>query len=326
MKMQRCAGLRRHLSALLAMLLATFALQSWAEFPERAIRLVVPWPAGATTDVAARIFGDRLSKKLGVGVVVENRGGANAIVGTQFVAKSAPDGYTLEFTTSEPLTINPNIYKTLPYDVEKDLEPLAFVGRTYFVVAAKAAFPANDIQGAIALAKQQPGKITVGSYGIADMFLGSFESATGTQFLMVPFQGGGPAITAVLGGQVDLTLAASFSAAQHVAGGRIKVLGVGSAKRLQLLPDTPTFIEQGMAGFEIGNWVSIHAPRGLPERTREVLRQAIEEIVRSAEFVERGRAIGIEVDYAPPDALRAFMRADSARWRKVAREKKIEIE
>ena len=326
MNMQRCAGIVRIFNALLVALLIAPAVPAWAEYPERPIRIIVPWPAGATTDVVARIFGDRLSKKLGVGVVVENRAGANAIVGTQFVAKSAPDGYTLEFATSEPITINPNIYKSLPYDVEKDLEPLAFVGRTFFVIAARTGFAPNDIQGAIALARQQPGKITVGSYGIADMFLASFESATNTEFLKVPFQGGGPAVTAVLGGQVDLTLVAAFSAAQHLAGGRIKVLGIGGAKRLPLLPDVPTFIEQGMPGFEIGNWMSIMAPRGLPDRTREVLRQAIEEIVRSPDFVERGRAVGIEPEYGSPDALRAFIRSDSARWRKVAREKKIEIE
>ena len=326
MQIQPGTVVGRLLKFLLVTLLSTLTVHAWAEFPERTIRLIVPWPAGATTDVTARIFADRLSKKLGVGVVVENRGGANAIVGTQYVAKSAPDGYTLQFTTSEPLTINPNIYKSLPYDVEKDLEPLAFIARTYFVIAAKTAFPASDIQGAIALARQKPGKIKVGSYGIADMFLGSFEAVTNTQFLVVPFQGGGPAVTAVLGGQVDLTLVAAFSAVQHLAGGRLKVLGIGSAKRLSLLPDVPTFIEQGMAGFEIGNWMSMQAPRGLPDRTREILRQAIEEIVRAPDFVERGRTIGIEAEYLAPDALRAFMRADTARWRKIARDKKIEIE
>lgn len=299
---------------------------SRAEYPERPIRLVYPWPAGSAVDLASRIFAESLSKKLGVAVVVDNRSGANAIVGTQVVAKSTPDGYTLLMTTSEPLTINPNIYKTLPYDVEKDLDPLAFVGRTIFLIAANASFPANDVQSAIALAKKQPGKITVGSYGIADMFLAFFESVTGAEFLRVPFQGGGPAITATIGGQVDLTLVPTFTAAQHLASGRIKVLGIGSAKRLASLPAVPTFTEQGLPGFEIGNWVGILSPRGIPGAVRTRLQQPIEDIVRSPEFTDRLRAVGVEAEYMKADTFRAYIRAESARWGKIVREKNILVQ
>lgn len=297
-----------------------------AQYPDRPIRLVVPWPPGATTDVGARLFGERLAQKLNGSVVVENRGGANAIVGTNAVAKSPPDGYTLEFTTSEPITINPHLYKSLPYDVEKDLDPIAFIGRTFFVIAARTNLPANDAKGLIALARSNPGKITVGSYGIANLFLGAFESATGTQYTAVPYQGAGPAINAVIGSHVDVTLAASFSAAQHLRNGRIKLIGVGSAKRLSFLPETPTFIEQGLPGFEIGNWLSLFAPSGVPAPIREAVRKATEEIVGTPEFVERYRSIGIEAQYMGPDELRSFLRSDSARWAKIVAEKGLKAE
>lgn len=316
-------GTRFILSALILATATVVPSYSRAEYPERPIRLVYPWPGGSPTDAIARIFADRLSKKLNTNVVVDNRGGANAILGTQLVARSAPDGYTLFITTSEPLTINPNIYKKLPYDVEKDLEPLALVAKTYFVIVATASFPANDIQNLIALAKQKPGKIAVGGYGIADMFLASFESVTGTEFLRVPFQGGAPAITATIGGEVALTFVAASAAAQYP--GRLKTLGVGSAKRLASLPGVPTFVEQGLPGYEIGNWLGILAPRGIPGRARELLRQAIEQVARSSEFTDRVSAMGAEANYMPADALRAYIRAESTRWGKIVREKKIEL-
>lgn len=297
-----------------------------AAFPDRPIRLVVPWPAGATTDAIARVFAEQLGQRLGGSVVVENRGGANAIIGTQSVARSAPDGYTLLFTTSEPISINPHIYSSLPYDVEKDLDPIAFVGRTYFVIAARSDFPANDIPATIALAKKDPAKINVGSYGIANLFLGSFESVTGTEFTRIPYQGAGPAISAVIAGQVDLTLAASFSAAQHIRGGRVKLLAVGSSKRLGFIPDVPTFVEQGMPGFEIGNWLSIFAPHGTPQAVREALSAATRAVVQSKQFVERAQAMGIDAEFRGPGELLSFLQSDSARWAKVAKDKNIKAD
>jgi tripartite-type tricarboxylate transporter receptor subunit TctC len=313
--------------AVLGVLTAFLApLDAVAEYPDRPIKLVVPWPVGATTDSIARVFGQQLSQKLETSVIVENRGGANAIVGTQHVANAAPDGYTIEFTTSEPLAINPHVYKSLPYDVEKDLTAVAFVGRTYFVIAARTGFPADDIRQTIALARQQPGKLTVASYGIADLFLGSFESETGTEFLRVPYQGAGPAVTAVLGGQVDLTLAASFSAAQHLQGGRIKLLAVGSSERLPFIPQVPTFIEQGLAGFQIGNWLALMAPSSLDPKIQEKLENATREIVASPEFVQRSQSMGIEPKFAPGSELQSIIQADSKRWARVVKEKNIPLQ
>ncbi len=297
-----------------------------AAFPDRPVRLIVPWPAGSTTDAAARVFADQLGQRLGGTVVVENRGGANGMIGTQSVARSAPDGHTLLFATSEPLSINPHIYPSVPYDVEKDLDPIAFVGRTYFVIAARADFPGNDIPATIALAKKDPGKINVGSYGIANLFLGSFESVTGTEFTRIPYQGAAPAVSAVIAGQVDLTLAASFTAAQHIKGGRLKVLAVGSGKRLGFIPDVPTFAEQGMPGFEIGNWLGIFAAHGTPQAVRDTLSTATKAVLESPQFVEKAQAMGIDAEFRGPDDLRSFLRSDSARWAKVAKEKNIKAE
>jgi tripartite-type tricarboxylate transporter receptor subunit TctC len=303
---------------------ACIAANSYAAFPERPVRLVIPWPAGATTDALGREFARQLGEKLGESTFVENRGGANGMIGTESVARARPDGYTLLFTTSEPISINGNLYKSIPYDVEIDLEPVAFVGRTYFVFAARADFPANDMQQLIKLAKQKPKDINVGSYGIADLFLGSLESLTGTEFMAIPYQGAGPAITAVLGGQVDLTFAASFSAAQHLTGGRIKLLGVGSAERLSFIPNVPTFIEQGIAGYEIGNWLAVFAPRGLDATARAKLTEAIAAVVKSKAFEERARSMGVKPELGNGEYLADVVRKDMARWAKVAKDKNID--
>lgn len=299
------------------------AINSYAAFPDRPVRVVIPWPAGATTDALGRAFAQQLGEKLGGTTFVENRGGANAMIGTENVARSRPDGYSLLFTTSEPISINGSLYKSIPYDVEKDLEPVAFVGRTFFVIAARADFPANNMQELVQLAKQKPKVINVGSYGIADLFLGSLESLTDTEFMAIPYQGAGPAITAVLAGQVDLTFAASFSAAQHLAGGRIKLLGVGSSERLSFIPNVPTFIEQGIAGYEIGNWLAVFAPRGLDPAVRAKLTDAIAAVVKSKEFEERARSMGVKPELGNGEYLADVVRKDTARWAKVAKDKNI---
>lgn len=299
------------------------SINAYAAYPDRPIRLIYPWPAGSSSDQVTRLLAQELSTRIGESVIVENKPGANAIIGTQFVAKSQPDGYTLLMTTSEPLVINPNLYATLPYDPKRDLEPVAFVGRTVFVIAAKASFPANDTKALIALAKKDPGKYSVGTYGIAEMFLASFESASGTQFLAVPFQGGGPAIAAVLGGQVDMTFVPTVTATQYLASGRVKLLGVGSAKRIASLPSVPNFDEQGLAGFEIGNWLSVLAPRGLTPEVKAVLQKAIADVVQSPAFAERVGAMGLEAEYMSAEKFRDYLMSEDKRWATLVLEKNI---
>lgn len=317
------AALRALAGALVTVAMLGAPTVAHSAYPDRPIRLIYPWPAGSAVDLATRVFAEELSKRIGNPVIVENKAGANAIVGTQFVAGSAPDGYTLLMTTSEPLVINPHVQANLSYDVDRDLEPIAFVGRTVFVIAATTPFPANDAKTLVALAKKDPGKYSVGTFGIADMFLASFESVTGTEFLRVPFQGGGPAITGVLGGHVDMTLVPTATATQYLASGKVKLLGVGSAKRLASLPAVPTFNEQGLTGFEIGNWVSILAPRGIPAEAKAFLQKEIAEVVRSPAFIERVGAMGVEVEYMPADRFREYLASESKRWATIVREKNI---
>lgn len=312
------------LRGLAAALLLLAPGSTWSAYPDHAIRAVVPWPAGGSSDLIGRVFAEGLSKQLGVGVVVENRPGANGAIGMSAVQRAAPDGYTLVATVSEPLTINPTIMRTLPYDVATQFEPLGLIARTSFVMVASRAFPAGDVPGTIALARQRPGAITMGSYGIADMFLAAFEYETGARFLRVPYQGAAPAITATMASQVDLTMVAS-STAQPVAES-LRMIAVGSARRLPMFPELRTFGEQGMPNFQIGNWAAVLAPSGLPAEARAVLVPAIERVVASEEFRARLANGGIDAEYLAPDGLERMMREDAARWRNVVREMNIPVQ
>ncbi|MBL6458814.1 tripartite tricarboxylate transporter substrate binding protein [Belnapia sp. T6] len=297
---------------------------AWSAYPDHAIRVVVPWPAGGSSDLIGRVFAEGLSKQLGVGVVVENRPGANGVIGMSVVQRAAPDGYTLVGTVSEPLTINPAIMRTVPYDVATQFEPLGLIARTSFVMVASSSFPAGDVQGTIALARQRPGVLTVGSYGIADMFLASFEYETGTRFLRVPYQGAAPAITATIASQVDLTMVAS-STAQPVTDS-LKLIAVGSAQRLPMFPQLRTFGEQGMPSFQIGNWAAVLAPSGLPAEVRAVLVPAIERVVASEEFRARLANGGIEAEHLAPESLARMIQEDAARWRNVVRGMNVPVQ
>lgn len=320
------ANARRFRVMLKALVFATAVVvtgYSAAQYPERPIRLVYPWPSGSVSDAVVRIFANDLAKRLNTNVIVDNRPGANAIVGTALVAKARADGYTLLGTSAGALVFNPATYKTLPYDAERDFEPLALFSKSYYAMVATASFPPTDISSLIALAKQQPGKVKFGVYGLTDMLLTAFEFATGTELNHVPYQGGAPATTATIAGEMNLTFVPAAYSIQYP--GRLKALAVGSLKRLAYLPDIPTFAEQGLPGFEMGNWLGMHAPRGIPARARELLRQAGEEVAQSPEFFNRLRSMGMEAEYMPPDALRAYVQSDTARWQKIVREKKITL-
>jgi tripartite-type tricarboxylate transporter receptor subunit TctC len=316
--------LKAALLAIIGMSSLCWAMISYAAYPDKTIRVIYPWSAGSAGDTATRLFAEELGKRVGVPVVVENKPGANGIIGTQWVVTQPADGYTLLITSSEPLVVNPNVYAKLSYDVERDLEPIAIFGRSSFAFAASERVPADNVKSLIALAKKSPGKYSVATFGIADLFLASFESATGTEFLRVPFQGGQPAMSGVLGGHVDTIMVASATATQYLNTGKIKLLAIGSASRLKSLPDVPTFIEQGVDGFEIGNWYSVTAPRGIPVEAQEVLQKAIADIVSSPAFAERmNTAAGMEVEYRPPAKFRDYLRQETSRWATIVREKNI---
>ena len=294
-----------------------------AEYPDRPIRIVSPWPAGGSGDLVARVFADFLARKTGAAVVVENRTGGNGGIGSTAVARAAPDGYTLLVTTSEPLTINPTVSGDLQYVVARDFDPIALIARTHFVVVAQAAFAPNDMQQLIANARANPGKVTAATYGIASLFVPYFESLTGTQFLKVPYQGAAPATAAVLSGTVDFTIVATSTAGPVRE--KAKLLGVSSATPVKSLPGVRPFADQGLAEFRIGNWIGLLGPRGIPPDARQWLVNATQSIVESPDFRAQLGDRGIDAAYGSPAELITLIDTESARWSGLIRERDLHL-
>src|SRR5882724_4245666 len=219
------------------------SLSSYAEYPDRLLKIIVSWPPGGVVDTTARVVGDQLAAQLGQPVVVENRVGANGNIGTTAVARSAADGYTLQAVTAETHAINPHLYKSLTYDVLRDFDPVALLAQSNFVLVVKAGVPANGVQEFIALAKA------------------SFEEATKTSFLHVAYRGVSPAVNALLTGEVDAAFVTPHIVVGLQKAGNVKILGAASLQRMSLVPDVPTITEQGIDGFVAGNWYGIVAPR-----------------------------------------------------------------
>ncbi len=319
--------LRAMSMAVLAMLSCVCAAQ--AQYPDKPIKVVVAWPPGSTTDTAARVISERLAQKFGQPVTVENRPGANGTIGTSYVAKSAPDGYTLIFGTADTHSINPHVYKTLPYDAMKGFEPISLVGIVTFVLIARAGLEQSDVRELVAAAKQQPGKITYATWGTGSTAHVSFavlESAAGMNLLHVPYQGAAPALNALLGSQVDLMMTGALSADTQRKAGKAKVLGVSGSQRLPALPDVRTFAEQGVQDAHGGSWYGMLAPAGIPASVRDRLATEIVAIVKAPEVSQRIAGLGWSVVGNTPAEFAAFMRAELERYGKVVKSRGITID
>ncbi len=314
------------LIAAAALLLATGAQ---AQYPEKPIKVVVAWPPGSTTDTAARIVSERLAQKFGQPVTVENRPGANGTIGTTYVAKAAPDGYTLIFGTADTHSINPHVYKSLQYDAMKGFEPISLVGIVTFVLIARAGLEQTDLRELIAAAKQQPGKITYATWGTgstAHVGFAVLESAAGMNLLHVPYQGAAPALNALLGSQVDLMMTGALSADNQRKAGKAKVLGVSGAQRLPAIPDVRTFAEQGVQDAHGGSWYGMLAPAGIPAAVRDKLATEIVTIVKAPEIAQKIAGLGWGVVGNTPAEFAAFMRAELDRYGKVVKARGITID
>lgn len=315
-------------------LLATFLILIWtafsahAEYPDRPLRIIVAWPTGGVIDVTARLVAAQLAIQLGQGVVVENRVGANGNIGTTSVARSPADGYTLQAVTAETHAINPHLYKTLGYDVFRDFEPVALLARSNFVLATRAGFPANSVQELIALAKAAPGKYSMASYGIgstAHVTMASFEEATGTSLLHVPYRGVSPVVNALLTGEVDTAFVTPHIVVELEKAGKVKILGAASLERMALVPNVPTFTEQGVTGFVGGNWYGIVAPRGIPAPEKTRLAEELRKIAASDSFVAHCNSLGVEADYRDAAGFAEFLKKENERWGALIRARKIEV-
>lgn len=316
----------------LSVLAVGFAASSVAlsqEWPARPISLVVPFPSGGTTDVLARAIGDQLSKNLGQPVIVENRPGAGATVGADYVAKAKPDGYTLLMGAVHH-TIATSVYKKLPYSFQKDLAPVATVAMVPNVLVINAAkTPAKNVAELVALAKNSPTEFAYGSNGngTAQHLIGTqFQAETGASLLHVPYKGSGPLTTDLLGGQVTMSFDTLTTVLPHIKAGKLRALAVTTAKRSSVLPDVPTLEESGLKGFDIGTWFGVLAPAATPKPVVSRLSAEIVKIVKSQDFQQRMLAAGAEPMVGTADEFAKRINDETVKFAKLVKEGKVAIE
>jgi tripartite-type tricarboxylate transporter receptor subunit TctC len=309
----------RRLAALLALLLLA-ASPARAEYPERPVRLVVPFPPGGPTDIFARLIAQGLTGKLGQQVVVENKGGAGGNVGTEAVAKAKADGYTLLFGTAGTHGINISLYKHLEYDPVKDFAAIALVGIVPQVLLAASDQP-DTVQGLIAKLKADPGKYSYGSAGngTTNHLSGElFKKLAGVDVTHVPYRGTGPAMQDLLARRLAYLFGSFGPAAEYIKSGQMRALAVCSAKRSAVAPDVPTMAEAGVPNFESATWNVVVAPAGTPPAVVERLNRAVNEVVKAPAMADRLRALNMEpADDFSPAATKAFIEVEIKKWRAV---------
>jgi len=301
----------------------TIAFNAWAQsWPSRPIRMVVPLSPGGFADVPGRILAARLSSLLGYNVFVENRPGAGGTIGADFVAKSAPDGYTLLFTGT-PHVISAWIYKKLPYDALKDFEPVALVASGPYVLVVNPQLPVHSVRELIAAAKAQPGKIDYASSGNGSaqhLVSALFASMAGIELNHVPYKGSGPAMQDLLGGQVKVSFAGIPNVLPHVKAGRLRALAVSTPQRSPDLPDVPTAAEAGVPGYQATLWLNLAAPAGTPGDIVLRIYAETARALQDAELQQSFRSAGVEASPMSPQELAGFMRGEYEKWGKVVRD------
>jgi tripartite-type tricarboxylate transporter receptor subunit TctC len=313
--------------AFLASLL--FASQLCAQaFPARAVKVIVPWPPGQATDIAARMVAHKLQESMGQAFVIDNRPGAGGSIGTEVAAKSPADGYTLLAASSGPMSIMPSLQKT-PYDPLKDFVLLGLVSRNPYALVVNPSFPAASAQEFVALLKANPDKYTYASSGTgatAHLFGELFNTAAQVKARHVPYKGSAPAITDVMNGQVSYMVETVASVVGHIRNGRLKALAVTTARRAAALPDVPTMNEAlGFTDFDAAAWIGYAAPAGTPREIVARLSAEMQKAMQAADFRERMLNAGLDLA-TPPDDYAAFMRREQERYATVIKNSNIRIE
>jgi tripartite-type tricarboxylate transporter receptor subunit TctC len=317
---------RRLATVLAAALLAGAA---HAQYPDKPIRLVVPFAPGGVTDTSGRVVAEALGKRLGQPIVVENKAGASGNIGTQQVAQAAPDGYTLVLGFDGTLVINPHVFTNFPIDVLRDLEPVGKIGDATLIIVAHPSFPAKTLQELIAYSKSQPGGVPYGTSGVGGTphIAGELlNQNAGAKLTHVPYKGGGQAMTDALGGNIPIVYTAVAGAMQHVKAGRLVPVAVSSAKRTPSLPDVPTFMEAGVADFESSSWVAILAPARTPRPIIDKLNRELNAVLSDPPIVEKLASLGIVATPGSPQQLTEQMRTDLAKYGQVVKAAGIKAE
>jgi tripartite-type tricarboxylate transporter receptor subunit TctC len=319
--------MNRFTAFLISFLVAGAALAQ--AYPNRPVRIVVPWPPGQATDIAARVVAEKLQQQLGQPFVADNRPGAGGSIGTDAVTKAAPDGYTLLAASSGPISIMPSLQK-VPYDPLKDLQPVSLIAIAPFALVTHPSFPAKNAAEFVALVRANPDKYTFSSSGTgatAHLVSELFNSMAGLKARHVPYKGSAPALSDLMGGQIDYALETVASLAGHIKAGRLKALGVTSGKRTAALPDVPTLAEAAnIPGYDIGAWIGYAAPPGTPKEVTAKLSAEIAKAMQAPDLKERYLSLGMDPASNTPDEMASFLRSEQARYGSIIKNANIKVE
>ncbi len=308
--------LRRHTLALALLALAGLPAAA-QDYPNKPVKLVIPFPAGGSSDGIGRQIADKLGGVLKQSIVVENKGGAGGMIGTDAVAKSAPDGYTLVlvdvFHTSTPIYT-----RKMPYDAVKDFTPISLIGRSPAFLVASPAFEPKTGRDAVAYAKAQPGKMSMAIAGTGSVVVDLFRARSGLQFVAVPYRGSSPALIDLMSGQVNVMITTMASAGTHVKAGKLRALAATGSKRNADFPEVPTFSELGINGMDYEQWFGVMGPANMPKPVVDKLAAAMEQVLRMPDVRERLVGMALEVAQPGPDEMKRKVEGDAQRWQKLA--------
>ena len=312
-------------------LLASFysVLSVAQDYPAKPVRFISPYPPGGVVDIASRLVGAKLGDMWKQQVIVENRTGGGGTIGADHAAKSAPDGYTVLFATVSEFCITPHLYSKLPYDIRRDMTPVVIATETPLMLAAHNSAPFATLQEMIAYSKKLQGGLSYATPGLGTLNHLTAERLaieTGAKLVHIPYKGGGPAGTAVAGGELPFGVLAASSAAPHIRSGRVKAIAVASARRIALGPEWPTIIDSGIPGFTASQWVGVAVPAGTPRAIVDKLNADINTVLKMADVRERLNGLGSEAAGSTVEEMAARMRAESAQFAKIVEAIKLRLD
>lgn len=317
-----------HSTPCLLLLAISFCASPWIagahaqSFPSRPMRLVVPFTPGGTTDILARVVGQKTTEALGAQMLIDNRPGAAGIIGADAVAKAKPDGYTLLLATNGILTVNPSLYLKLPYDPIRDFAPITLVAVVPNMLVVHPSLPIKSVKELIAHARNRPGELKYGSSGTGGapwLAVETFKVMAGVDIQEVPYKGAAPLATDLIGGQISMTITGIPALLSHVKSGRLRALAVSSAQRSGAVPDLPTISEAGLPGYEVSTWFAALAPAGTPGEVIARLNSAIGNGIKQADVVERLASEGATPDGGAPEDVTKLIKAELPRWAQVVK-------
>jgi tripartite-type tricarboxylate transporter receptor subunit TctC len=298
------------------------------DFPNRPLRMIVPFPPGGSVDVVARIAGQKMTEIAGQSIVVDNRGGASGNIGSELAARAPADGYTIMMTTI-PLVVNPSLFSKVPYDVVRDFAPISLIAAAPFVLAVHPSLPAKSVKELVALARARPGQLNYASAGSGtNLHIAAelFKNLSGTNIVHVPYKGGGPALSALLGGEAQLSFLGVVAVVPHVKSGKMRALALTATKRSAVLPDLPTIAEAGVAGYEFASWYGVLAPAGTPAPRITRLHDILVRSLRSPDLAGRMATEGADIIAGSPQQFAAYLKTELTKWARVVKDSGLRVE